>query len=97
MVNGITPYPRRTIYLDKIILLQFLRDFAAEIGIPATTLVNASIKQMLRTREVTFSAALEPTPGLEEAVREAMLDYKTKRNITITETDEETLAHLRSL
>lgn len=24
MVNGITPYPRRTIYLDKIILLQFL-------------------------------------------------------------------------
>jgi antitoxin component of RelBE/YafQ-DinJ toxin-antitoxin module len=74
-----------------------LRDFAAEIGIPATTLVNASIKQMLRTREVTFSAALEPTPGLEEAVREAMLDYKTKSNITITETDEETLAHLRSL
>lgn len=74
-----------------------LRDFAAEIGIPATTLVNASIKQMLRTREVTFRAALEPTPSLEEAIREAELDYETKSNITITETDEETLAHLRSL
>ena len=74
-----------------------LKDFSDEIGIPATSLVNASIKQMLRNREVTFSAAREPTPYLEEIIREAEVDNITKSNTTITETDEETLAHLGSL
>lgn len=76
---------------------QELKDFAAEIGIPATSLVNASIKQMLRTREVAFSAALEPTPYLQEIISEVEGDYATKSNIAKAETDEETLAHLRAL
>ena len=74
-----------------------LKDFAAEIGMPATSLVNACIKQMLRTREVTFSTALRPTPYLAQIIADAEADYSTRSHIVMAETDEEILAHLRSL
>ena len=35
-----------------------LKEFARQVGIPATTLVNAGIKQMLRNRGVTFTTGL---------------------------------------
>ena len=74
-----------------------LSDYAAEIGIPATSLVNANIKQMLRTRQVAFSTAFEPTRELEGTIKDTERVHRAKSNITVTETDEETLAHLRSL
>ncbi len=74
-----------------------LKDFAAELGMPTSSLVTACIKQMLRTRSVTFSAALRPTPYLAEMISTATADYEAGRDITVAETDEETLAHLRSL
>lgn len=43
-----------------------LKDFSGQIGIPAASLVNASVNQMLRNYKVTFSAELEPTPYLEK-------------------------------
>ncbi len=74
-----------------------LKDFAAQIGIPASSLVNANIRQMLRARKVTFNTTLEPTPYLEKIIKEAEADYAAGRNITTTKTDEDTLAYLRSL
>jgi len=74
-----------------------LKEFAGQVGIPATTLVNAGIKQMLRNRGVTFTTGLEPTPYLEKLIKEAEADYNAGRNITTTNTDEETLSFLRSL
>lgn len=59
-----------------------LKDFAAQVGIPATSLVNASIRQMLRSRAVTFSTALEPTPYLEKILREADKDIKVGKNLS---------------
>ena len=58
-----------------------LKDFATQIGIPASSLVNAGIRQMLRSREVTFTTALEPTPYLQKIIKEAEADYKAGRNI----------------
>lgn len=60
---------------------QDLKKFATHIGIPATSLVNASIRQMLRTGAVTFNSSLVPTPYLENIITEAEADYKTGRNI----------------
>ena len=76
-----------------------LKDFAAEIGMPATSLINACIKQMLRTREVTFNATLRPTPYLKQQIAdaEAEADYSTNSSIVVADTDEETIAHLRSM
>lgn len=59
-----------------------LKDFAAQIGIPASSLVNASIRQMLRTGEVYFTTTLEPTPYLQKIIKEAEADYAAGRNIT---------------
>lgn len=74
-----------------------LKAFAAELGLTSTAFVNAVVRQALRDRRVVLTTELEPTPYLEALIREAEADYKTGRNLTVTETDEETLAHLRSL
>jgi len=59
-----------------------LQDFAEQIGIAATSLVNASIRQMLRTREVTFNTGFEPTPYLEKILGESDRDIKAGKNIS---------------
>lgn len=74
-----------------------LKEFAGQVGIPATSLVNASIKQMLRNKQVVLTTHLEPTPYLEKIIKEAEADYATGKNITTTHSDQETLTFLRSL
>ncbi len=76
---------------------QQLKAFADNLGLPVSALMNAMIRQMLRSGRVEFSTALEPTPYLEEIMREAEADYKANRNITHTHSTKEALAHLDSL
>ncbi|HSX28795.1 MAG TPA: hypothetical protein VLF60_05095 [Candidatus Saccharimonadales bacterium] len=59
-----------------------LQAFADKIGIPATTLAAAQIKQMLRNGEVRLTTALEPTPYLEDIMRKADGDIKAGKNIS---------------
>jgi antitoxin component of RelBE/YafQ-DinJ toxin-antitoxin module len=58
-----------------------LKDFAAKIGIPASSLVNASIRQMLRSGKVEFDTGREPTPYLQKIIKEAEADYAAGRNV----------------
>jgi antitoxin component of RelBE/YafQ-DinJ toxin-antitoxin module len=58
-----------------------LQKFADKLGIPATTLAAANIKQMLRSGEIHLTTTLEPTPYLEKIIKEAEADYKAGRNI----------------
>ncbi len=74
-----------------------LKDFAGQVGIPATSLVNASIKQMLRNQQVTLSTSLEPTPYLEKIIKEAEADYKAGKNITRTTNEAELETYLSSI
>ena len=74
-----------------------LKTFALYLGLPVSALLNAQIKQMLRTGKVEFSLSLEPTPYLEAIIKEAEADYQNNQHITTTETDAETLDFLRSL
>ncbi|HEY5153042.1 MAG TPA: hypothetical protein VII55_03635 [Candidatus Saccharimonadales bacterium] len=60
---------------------QALKDFAGQIGIPASSLVNASIRQMLRSGKVEFTTGFEPTPYLQKILKEAEADYAAGRNI----------------
>jgi hypothetical protein len=61
---------------------QKLQQFADHLGIPATTLAAANIKQMLRTGEVRLSPSLEPTPYLRKLIKVAESDYKAGKDIT---------------
>lgn len=74
-----------------------LKAFAAELGISSTAFVNLVIKQALRDRRIVVGTSLEPTPYLEEIMRQAEIDYAADRNITRTTSSEEALAHLDSL
>jgi len=76
---------------------QDLRDFAAELGISSTAFVNLIIKQALRDRRVVLSTNLEPTPYLEEIMRNADADYRAGHNITHTKNKDEALNHLDGL
>lgn len=74
-----------------------LRAFAAELGISSTAFVNMVVKQALRDRRIVLSTDLEPTPYLEDIMRQADADYAADRNITHTKGKTEALAHLDSL
>jgi len=76
---------------------QQIQEFAAELGLPVSVIMNAQLKQMLRDRKVVFSTELEPTPYLEKIMNQVEMDLATKKNTTPTKTVGDVLAHLRSL
>lgn len=76
---------------------QELKNFATELGVSSTALVNMVVKQALRDRRVVLSTDLEPTPYLEQVMRDANADYKADRDITHTKDSKGALAHLDGL
>ena len=76
---------------------QQIQEFAAELGVPVSVIMNAQIKQMLRDRKIVLSTELEPTPYLIRIMEQVEEDLKTGRNITRTLNKKEALDHLRSL
>jgi len=59
-----------------------LKDFANEIGVPVSSLVNGTIRQMLRERRVVFSTALEPTASFATDLKRIEGDVKAGRNVS---------------
>ena len=55
---------------------------AEELGFSLSSIVTASLKQFIRTREVQFSAAHKMTPYLEGVLKEVEKDIKHKRNMS---------------
>ena len=76
---------------------QQIQEFAAELGVPVSVIMNAQIKQMLRDRKIILSTELEPTPYLEKIMKQVEGDLKSGRNITHTLSKKEALDHLSSL
>lgn len=74
-----------------------MQKFAADLGLPVSAILNAQIKQMLRDRTVSLTTELEPTPYLENVMRQVEQDIVAKKNVTSTATPKELLAHLDSL
>jgi antitoxin component of RelBE/YafQ-DinJ toxin-antitoxin module len=74
-----------------------LKKFAAEVGVPTSSLIHASIRQMLRTRAVSFTTELSPTPYVQELVKKAQADFKAGKRITSVSDKEELDAYLRAL
>jgi antitoxin component of RelBE/YafQ-DinJ toxin-antitoxin module len=74
-----------------------LQDFAAEVGIPVSVIMNAQIKQMLRDRRIVLSAELEPTPYLEQVMDQVEADLAAGKNMTPAMDTKEAIAHLDRL
>ncbi len=67
-----------TVKTDKN-LKQAAQETAAELGFSLGTLINALLKQFVRTKEVNFSASYTPTPYLIAAIEEAEKEYAEGR------------------
>lgn len=59
-----------TVKTDKQ-LKQAAQAVAADMGVPLGTLVNAYLKQVVRTKEITLSASLRPTRALQASLAAA--------------------------
>lgn len=55
---------------------------AAELGISLSDVVNESLRQLVKNREVTFSAAPRMTPELEAIIKGAEEDFATGKNMS---------------
>lgn len=51
---------------------------AEQMGVPLSTILNSFLKQLVREREITFSAKVyEPTPFLVRALKSADEEFKS--------------------
>ena len=68
---------------------------AKELGMPLSVVINAFLKEFIRSRSVSFSAIPRMTPYLENILDEVEKDIKTGKNmIGPFETTEEANAYL---
>ncbi len=71
---------------------------AEELGFSLSSIVTASLKQFIRTREVQFSAAHKMTPYLEGVIKEANEDIKHGRNLSPAFTNvKDAISYLKKL
>lgn len=57
---------------------------AQELGLNLSAVINANLKQFIRSRSIYLSIMPQMTPELEELVGQARKDYKAKKNISPT-------------
>jgi|GEM_PF-759434 hypothetical protein len=76
---------------------QQLQSYADNLGIPATTLVVANIKQLLKSDEVRFTRTLEPTPYLVKIMEQTEADIKAGKKFAGPFNGKEAVAYLNSL
>jgi antitoxin component of RelBE/YafQ-DinJ toxin-antitoxin module len=76
---------------------QQIQEFAAELGVPVSVIINAQIKQMLRDRKIVLSTELEPTPYLVKIMEQVEEDLKANKNMTKAMNGKEAVAYLKSL
>lgn len=76
---------------------QQIQEFAAELGVPVSVIMNAQIKQILRDRKIMLSTELEPTPYLVKIMEQVEKDLTAGKNMTKAMNVKEAVAYLDSL
>jgi antitoxin component of RelBE/YafQ-DinJ toxin-antitoxin module len=68
---------------------------AGEIGIPLSMVVNAYLKDFVRTRSITLAAEPQYNPRVVKEILEASTDFKKGRNVSpVFENMEDAIAWL---
>lgn len=70
---------------------------AKELGLNLSVIINANLRQFVRSREIYFSILPKMTMELEKLVGQARKDYRAKKNISpVFDSIQEALNYLRS-
>lgn len=70
---------------------------ARDLGLTLSAVVNGSLRQLIRSQAVYFSAAPRMTAELENLIGRARRDYGRKRNVSpVLSSDKEVLDYLHS-
>lgn len=72
------------------------QNLAEELGFSLSSLINACLKQMIRTKTVSFNVTEEPTDYLLKALEESKKDIKAGRVVSFRN-GEEALDYLDKL
>ena len=73
------------------------REVALELGVPLGTIINAYLKQFIRSREIYLSSAPTMTLELERIIEIARHDYEEKKNISpVFSSAKDAIAYLES-
>lgn len=72
------------------------QNLAEELGFSLSSLINACLKQMVRTKTVSFNVSEKPTDYLLKALEESKKDIKAGRVISF-KNGEEALGYLDKL
>lgn len=67
---------------------------ASEIGVSLSALLNAYLKQLIRTKKVEFSLDEEPSPYLVKVLKKAEKNYKEGKESPTFRTGEEAVKWL---
>ena len=59
-----------------------VQKLAEELGISLSDVINASLRNFIRLREVRISSIPQMTPELERLIGRARQDFKNKKNIS---------------
>lgn len=61
---------------------------AQELGFSLSAIINANLKQLIKTRELHISSAPQITPYLEGVIKQAEIDRRAKRLKTYDSLDD---------
>lgn len=57
------------------------QNVARDLGLPLSTVINAFLKEFVRSRSISFSVIPKMTPYLEEILNEAETDIQNNKNM----------------
>jgi len=58
------------------------RALAAELGLPLSTIINANLKEFIRSGKVTFSREPELKPEVWKQIKKASADAREGKNVS---------------
>jgi addiction module RelB/DinJ family antitoxin len=61
---------------------EMAQEIARELGLPLSGVINAFLKEFIRTRSIAFSATPRMTPQLERILAEVEEDIKAGKNMS---------------
>lgn len=72
------------------------QSIAEELGLTLSAVMNAILREFVRTREIHVGVGLQPTPYLERIIREAERDLREGKNISpVFDNAKDAISYLR--